>query len=109
MQRESHLRVAASAICLTPMALAAAGCRKNDQSAVAQSGKDARDITTLWWIMLVGSVVVLAVVLVLVAAVLLRRRAERGAPDLEPHSRLGTWVPVVGGILVPSLVLAGLF
>jgi len=94
---------------LVPVVLLAAGCGGNDQSTISPGGKAARDIATLWWVMLVGSVVVFAVVLVLVAVVLLRRRALRGAPDLEPRGRVGTWVPVVGGIVVPAVVLAGLF
>ena len=86
-----------------------AGCATNDQSVVSPEGKDAHDIATLWWVMLVGSVVVLAVVLVLVAIVLIRRRGTTRPPELQRDGRSWTWVPVVGGIVIPTIVLAGLF
>jgi cytochrome c oxidase subunit 2 len=95
-----------------PVALAgaaAAGCGGNDQSTLEPAGKDAHDIAGLWWVMFVGSVVVFAVVVVLIAVVVLRRRGARGMPELSSRSGAGTWVPVVGGIVVPAIVLAGLF
>jgi cytochrome c oxidase subunit 2 len=101
-------RPAISCALLTFSTVAAAGCEGNDQSALDPGGTDAHDIATLWWIMFVGSVVVFAVIVVLIAVVLLRRRGPRDSPELRPSGRM-TWIPVVGGIVVPTVVLAGLF
>jgi cytochrome c oxidase subunit 2 len=100
-------RNAISVAALAASIAAAAGCGENDQSALDPGGKDAHDIATLWWVMLAGSVVVFAVVLVLVAIVVLRRRSARGTPEL--HGRSLAWMPVAGGIVIPAIVLAGLF
>ena len=96
--------------CYSPLSsVAAAGCEGNDQSTLDPGGTDARDIATLWWVMFVGSVVVFAVVLVLVAVVLLRRRGLRAIRRICGHVGAPTWIPVVGGIVIPTVVLAGLF
>jgi cytochrome c oxidase subunit II len=87
---------------------APAGCAGNDQSTLHPAGTDAQDIGTLWWIMFVVATVVFAIVIVLVAVVVLRRRGVRDEPNLGPQIR-ATWLPIVGGIIVPAVVLAGLF
>src|SRR3954471_20830172 len=107
--RSMHPRHAISLTALAASVAATAGCAGNDQSTLHPAGTDAQDIGTLWWVMFVGAAVVLAVVMVLVALVVLRRRGVRDAPDLSPQSRAAAWLPVVGGIVVPAVVLAGLF
>jgi cytochrome c oxidase subunit 2 len=108
MKRSSQVRVAVAAG-LSTAAISAAGCGENDQSTMSPAAKSAQDISTLWWVMLAGATVVFAVVLVLLGMVLLRRRADRDKPNLRPRSRVGTWVPVVGGIVVPAILLSILF
>src|SRR4051794_25722670 len=99
----------ATSFAIVSISLLAAGCGSNDQSALHASGKDAKDIATLWWVMFAGSVVVFAVVLVLVAVALLRRRTDRDTREPSRGGRSLAWVPVIGGIIVPAIVLAALF
>jgi cytochrome c oxidase subunit II len=84
----------------------AAGCGERDQSTLAPKSEAAHDIARLWWIMLVGSAVVFGVVLVLIVVAVLRRRGPEAPPT---QGRGGLWIPAVGGIAVPVVVLAGLF
>jgi cytochrome c oxidase subunit II len=95
-----------TAALVTLVAGAAAGCGGNGQSALSPGGKDAKDITSLWWIMFIAAAVIFAVVLTLLLVAVLRRR---GSQTEAGRGWAGTWLPVVGGIAVPTLVLAALF
>jgi cytochrome c oxidase subunit 2 len=83
-----------------------AGCGERDQSTLAPKSDAAHDIARLWWIMLVASAVVFGVVLVLILVAVLRRRGPEAPPT---RGRGGLWIPTVGGIAVPVVVLVGLF
>ena len=84
-----------------------AGCAENDQSTLSPKSSASDEIARLWWVMLIASAVIFGVVLVLLFVAVLRRRG----PDSPPLSsgRGGLWIPAVGGIVVPIVVLAGLF
>jgi cytochrome c oxidase subunit 2 len=72
----------------------------------------ARVIAGLWWLLFAISLVVFAVVTMLVVLVVLRARGRRGPaapPDAyAPESRGGLRLIVVGGVVVPAVVLFGL-
>jgi len=85
----------------------AAGCGNNEQSTLRPASRASHAISDLWWVMLAGSVVVFGVVLVLVFAATLRRRGDEPGPVWV--SRLGERFVLVGGVVVPSIVLVALF
>jgi cytochrome c oxidase subunit 2 len=87
------------------LALVVAGCGENDQSTLAPKSSASDQIARLWWVMLVASAVIFGVVLVLVFVAVLRRRGT------EPASTKGggLWIPAVGGVAIPIVVLAALF
>jgi cytochrome c oxidase subunit 2 len=84
-----------------------AGCAENDQSTLSPKSSASDQIARLWWVMLIASAVIFGVVLVLVFVAVLRRRGSEQAPPTT--SRGGLWIPAVGGIAIPIVVLAGLF
>ena len=84
-----------------------AGCAENDQSTLSPKSSASDQIARLWWVMLIASAVIFGVVLVLVFVAVLRRRGSEQAPPTT--SRAGLWIPAVGGIAIPIVVLAGLF
>ena len=85
-----------------------AGCAENDQSTLSPKSSASDQIAHLWWVMLIGAAVIFGVVLVLLFVAVLRRRgADRAVP--ETTRRGGLWIPAVGGIAVPIVVLAALF
>jgi cytochrome c oxidase subunit 2 len=84
-----------------------AGCAENDQSTLSPKSSASDQIARLWWVMLIASAVIFGVVLVLVFVAVLRRRGLEQAPPTT--SRGGLWIPAVGGIAIPIVVLAGLF
>ena len=85
-----------------------AGCgQEGAPSVLDPHGPGARRIEGLWWLMLWISVAVFGVVLAfLVAAVVKSRRKEEASPA---PSRWGEPFVVIGGIVVPSLVLVTVF
>ena len=83
-----------------------AGCGARDQSTLSPKSSASQDIARLWWVMLVASAVVFGVVLVLICVAVLRRRGPEAPPA---RGRGGLWIPAIGGVAVPVVVLAGLF
>ena len=98
-------RSAPFTIALVLLALVVAGCGENDQSTLAPKSSASDQIARLWWVMLIASALILSVVLVLVSVAVLRRRG----PEPSPTKGGGLWIPAVGGIAVPIVVLAALF
>jgi cytochrome c oxidase subunit II len=96
---------------LVPLALLVAGCDEK-QNALAPKSHQAQDIASLFWWMMAIAFVGLAVV---VALLLLawKRSGRRGAGgDTEgpkPGERLGWYVVVIGGVVVPIVLISALF
>ena len=83
-------------------------CSTGAPSILEPGGPSARRIEGLWWLMLWVSAAVFAVVIALIAAAIWRRgggseTVERGEP------RWGEPFVLVAGVLVPALILAGVF
>jgi cytochrome c oxidase subunit 2 len=81
-------------------------------SALDPHGPAARQVATLWWVMLAIATVIFALVLVLLLLPLFRRTRDR-LPDgdlLRDAAPVSTtrWI-VLGGALMPAIVLAGVF
>lgn len=94
-----------AALAAGALVLAVAGCGGNRQSTLAPASHASRDIATLWWAMLGVAGVVAAVVLALLLVAVVRRHGERrGGGD-----RRATMLVLLGGMVAPILVLAGLF
>jgi cytochrome c oxidase subunit II len=70
-------------------------------STLAPAGQDAAEVSRLFWIMLSGGAVIWSLVAGLLIYANWRRRALWSA-------RRGVWLIVVGGVAVPSVVLAAL-
>jgi cytochrome c oxidase subunit 2 len=83
-----------------------AGCGESRQSTLSPKSNASSEIARLWWVMLIASAVVFGVVLVLIFVAVLRRRGPEARPVT---ARGGLWIPAVGGIAVPIVVLSGLF
>jgi cytochrome c oxidase subunit 2 len=97
-ERRKDRRLAVAVGLLAPALFAT--CR-GDQSALDPASPAARDIASLWWILFaVSAVVVAAVTMLVLVAALRRRRSRRGG---------GIGLVVVGGVVVPLVVLIGLF
>ena len=96
---------------LVPLALLAAGCGEK-QNALAPKSHQAQDIATLFWWM---TGIAFAGLGVVVALLLLawKRSGRRGAGgDTEgpkPGERLGWYVVVIGGVVVPIVLISALF
>jgi cytochrome c oxidase subunit II len=76
-------------------------------SALDPRGPGAARIAGLWWLMLVISIVVFVVVLVLMAMGL--RRAGSAAADPRRAVRWGEPLIVLGGVVIPAVVLTAVF
>ena len=87
------------------LTLVAAGCGENDQSMLAPKSSASDQIARLWWVMLVASAVIFGVVLVLLFVAVLRRRGAEPATTKGG----GLWIPAIGGIAIPVVVLTALF
>jgi cytochrome c oxidase subunit 2 len=88
---------------LAVVALLLAGC-SGQQSALNPGGPSAGRIAALWWWLLgIATVVWLIVVFLVVWALVLRR-----GPDVKPR-RGGERTVVVAGIVLPTLILLGVF
>ncbi len=77
------------------------------QSALNPKSDAAERISELWWGMLIIATIVVAVVIMLVALAVLRphgRLADRMATKLG-----GRWLVITGGMVVPVVILVGLF
>ena len=98
-------RAGAGLTCVVAAAVAA-GCGESDQSTLSPHSHAAGEIADLWWIMLVASAVILGVVLVLIAVAFLRRRGPEAPVE---RAGGGFWIPAVGGVAVPIVVLVALF
>jgi cytochrome c oxidase subunit 2 len=96
---------------LAPAAVAVAGCGEK-QSALAPKSHQSRDIASLFWWMMGGAWIGLGlVVALLLLAWKLRNRRGVGA-DTEgpkPGERLGWYVVVGAGIVLPVILLSTLF
>jgi cytochrome c oxidase subunit 2 len=87
--------------------LLAGGCGGgNDQSTLSPKSHAAREIADLWWVMLIVSTAIFGVVLVLIAVALLRRRGPESPPR---RAGGGVWIPAVGGVAAPIVILVALF
>jgi cytochrome c oxidase subunit 2 len=87
---------------------ACAGC-SSGSGVLDGRGQEAKRVASDWWLMfgLATAVYVIVAGLVIFAVARGRRRAAReGAPDESETSRLDTGFVVVGGILIPVLILA---
>lgn len=94
------LRAAAMAVAVT-----VAGCQREPvQSALHPAGPAAEAIAWLWWLMFWICTAVFVIVLVLLGIGLARRRGK----DRRPTQPLGTKFIVIGGIILPAIVLIGL-
>jgi cytochrome c oxidase subunit II len=99
--------------CALPLAvLLLAGCGGGNQNALAPKSHQAKDIASLFWWMMAGAWIGLAVV---VALLLLswKRAGRRGAGEdtegAKPGERMGWYVVVGAGIVVPIILLVALF
>jgi cytochrome c oxidase subunit II len=87
------------ALLVVPVALVFAGC-DGQQSSLAPAGREAAQLSALFWWMTAGALFIWVAVLAL-AAFALRARPTRG------EGRAG-WLIIGGGAIVPTVVLAGL-
>jgi cytochrome c oxidase subunit 2 len=91
---------------LAAAAVACGGCGK--QSPLSPQSGPARDISTLWWVLFgVASLFFLGTVFLLSMSWVLRKR--EGIPLLGSSSTLTTGAVVAFGMIVPALVLVGVF
>jgi len=81
-------------------AICVAGC-SGPQSTLAPAGDAARAIAEIWWVMLAGATFLFLLVMALLAYALLRR--GRGPQLSRPSAFI-----LLGGLLMPTLVLAAL-
>jgi cytochrome c oxidase subunit 2 len=75
-------------------------------SVVAAAGPVARSLSHLTWVLIVASAVVFGVVVVLMWAAVMRRPTTDAAVDLTPRSAR---IPIVGGAIIPAVILLALF
>jgi cytochrome c oxidase subunit 2 len=95
-----------SAVALLGLLLAGCGVG-NDQSTLDPAASPARRISDLWWLMFIGGTVIFAVVVMLLLAAIVR---GRGRPEDAPsRSPAGNRLVVLGGAVVPAIVLVALF
>jgi cytochrome c oxidase subunit 2 len=89
------------------LGLTLTACGGNGQSTLNPAAPPARRISDLWWLMFIGGAVIFAVVVMLMLAAVVRRR---GRPDDAPsRTAAGNGLVIAGGVVVPALVLVGLF
>jgi cytochrome c oxidase subunit II len=96
----------AIAVCSAAGVVAVAGCG-GDQSVLDPGGDQASEIATVWWIMLILSALIFGVVLALVLIAVLRKRGAKPTEDRSGGG--GTRLVLVGGLVVPGVVLTVLF
>lgn len=77
----------------------------NTPSVTDPHSREAHDIATLWWLMAILATVVFVAVMTMVA-LSLRSRAEDRRAVLEPDPRRSHQFIVIGGLLVPVVVLS---
>jgi cytochrome c oxidase subunit II len=104
MGRSAPLTVIA--VCSAAGVVAVAGCG-GDQSVLDPGGDQASEIATVWWIMLILSALIFGVVLALVLIAVLRKRGAKPTEDRSGGG--GTRLVLVGGLVVPGVVLTVLF
>jgi cytochrome c oxidase subunit II len=96
---------------LVPLALLAAGCDEK-QNALAPKSHQSQDIATLFWWMTGVSAVGLAVVIGLLLYAWMRSGRRGAGGDTtgpKPGERVGWYVVVIGGVVVPILLITALF
>ena len=96
---------------LAPAVLLLAGCGSN-QNALAPKSHQARDIASLFWWMMTGAWIGLAVVVALLLLSWKRARRRGVGNDTEgdkPGEKVGWYVVIGGGIVVPIVLLVVLF
>jgi cytochrome c oxidase subunit 2 len=76
-------------------------------SPLSPKGPGASDIARLWWLMFWIAAAVCAVVTGLLLYAAVRSRGRQGGPPIRRPASV--WPVVVGGIVVPLIVLAGVF
>lgn len=82
-------------------------CTEGSPSTLDTHGPGAARIEATWWVMLAISVVVFLIVLGFMGVALVRsRRADMVPPG---HVRWGEPVVVVGGLVIPAVILTGVF
>jgi cytochrome c oxidase subunit 2 len=101
------LRFASPVVPAVPVALAAS-CSDAAPSILDPAGPGARRVTELWWPMLAIAAGVLLVVVAMVA-VALRRPGRLGEPPHDAPTRWGNRFVVVAGVVLPWLILTGVF
>src|SRR5690349_22064225 len=96
---------------LVPAVLLLAGCG-GDQNALAPKSHQARDIASLFWWMMAGAWIGLAVVVALLLFSW-KRAGRRGVGEdtggAKPGEKVGWYVVIGGGIVVPIVLLVVLF
>lgn len=101
-------RTALAATAAVACGLLAGGCADNGQNTLHTDSPQSHDIAVLFWVMLaVASVVFFGAIAMLVAAWL--RRGDTGLPVLGERESLSTRLVVAFGIVLPAVVLVGLF
>jgi cytochrome c oxidase subunit 2 len=98
-------------VALVPLSVLAAGCGKK-QNALAPASHQSQDIATLFWWMTGIAAVGLGVVVALLLLAWIRsgRRGAGGdTQGAKPGERVGWYVVLTGGVLVPILLISALF
>jgi len=96
---------------LAPAAFVFSGCDKT-QNALAPKSHQARDIASLFWWMMGGAWIGLGIVVALLLLAWKRSHRQGGGREAEgdkPGERLGWYVVVGAGIVVPIMLLSTLF
>ena len=96
---------------LAPAAFVVSGCDKT-QNALAPKSHQARDIASLFWWMMGGAWIGLGIVVALLLLAWKRSHRQGGGREAEgdkPGERLGWYVVVGAGIVVPIVLLSTLF
>jgi cytochrome c oxidase subunit II len=105
-------RVGSGAVVLAAAPLLLVGCGDRTQNALAPESHQSRDIASLFWWMMAGAWIGLALVVALLLLAWIRRNRRGIGSDTEgekPGERLGWFVVVGAGIVVPIVLLATLF
>jgi cytochrome c oxidase subunit 2 len=98
-------------VALVPLALVLSGCG-NNQNALAPKSHQSEDIASLFWWMTGVAAIGLGVVVALLLLAWKRAR-HRGVGDdthgPKPGERVGWYVVVLGGVVVPIVLISALF
>jgi cytochrome c oxidase subunit 2 len=82
-------------------------CDRRAPSTLDPHGPGAARISVLWWVMFgLAVTLILFVTILLFYGVLRKRKGER---DLEADEKKGTRLIIIGGVIVPVIILAALF